>query len=62
VDLYRGVNPGGWGHDPPDFGVGRVVGVAGVCGRVWENTISYFGLKVCWKVTIFHKKFGKNVG
>jgi len=34
-------------------------------GRVWENTMSYFGLKVCWKVIIFQKKekkFGMNVG
>src|SRR6218665_1285890 len=34
-------------------------------GWVWENTISYFGMKVCWKVIIFQKKeekFGMNVG
>ena len=42
----------------------RDFGLAGR-GRVWENTMSYFGLKVCWKVIIFQKKekkFGMNVG
>jgi len=49
-----------WGFVTPRFW-------AGGRGRVWENTISYFELKVkaCWKVIIFPKKeekFGKNVG
>ena len=43
------------GRDVPQ-GCGSWGVVGGVVhGRVWENTIAYFGLKVCWKVIIFHK-------
>ena len=40
--LPRGVNPGGWGSRPQDFGLG-----SWGRGQVSENTIAYFAQKVC---------------
>ena len=53
----RGVNPGGWGSRPPDFGQG-VVGVTGWSwgrGRVVKK-LSDHVQEICWKVVTFEEK------
>jgi len=44
----------GLGVATPRFRAGGIVGrVVGGHGRVWENTISYLGLTICWKVICY---------
>ena len=53
---YKGVNPGVVGdRDPKNLGGGTLGSIRGR-DRVLENTIAYFGQKVCWKVIFFKKK------